>query len=768
MKKRIIKILRGFFVYGFIFLVFILLLGAGFVFGVIKNYSKDLPDVNKLKDFKPAETTKIYASDGTLIGTVFKENRTYINLSDVSQNFINAIIAIEDDKFYSHMGISVKGMIRAAWANYRGESVKQGASTITQQLARSIFLTPEVSIKRKIREALLSIAIEKKFTKDEILELYVNQIYFGAGAYGIEEAAKTYFHKDAKDLDVAESAILAGLPQAPSEYSPDVNFEKAKQRQILVLNRMLELNYISNAEYKNSKDEVMTIYKPKSELQNLEYPYFTTYVLKELYEKYPSNLVLQGGLKVYTTLDIKTQKIAEKAIIDGVKRNAPNYNANQSALVAIEPKTGYIKAMVGGTGYTEGNQFNRAWQARRQPGSAFKIFVYTAAVDMGYPPTYILYDSPITYTFGTETWSPVNADNKYWGAMTMATAIQYSRNVCAVRMADQIGMNRVIEYAHRMGIKDEIEPYLSSSLGAGVLTILDMTAAVSVLANEGIKCEPTTIKLILDSRGNTIEDHRVPYKEEILPVSTVEAMVKMLEAVISGGTATTAQIGRPAAGKTGTTSDFRDAWFVGFTPDLACAVWCGNDDYSRLWNGYGGEVAAPIWGDFMKKALKGIPPKEFTFTQRPFIQLRICKDSGLRATTKCPKTEIKSCKTADAPKKYCNLHPDTATQTTKKSENYAPKDKDKDKDKNKDKDKDTQGDPQGVPDFNTGGDAPPDIIEGHTPTDTTKNVEPIEQTPPDEVIIQQPTSVPDNPQPPQTPPTQEQVPPEPQGGNEEF
>ncbi|MFH0800811.1 MAG: penicillin-binding protein 1A [bacterium] len=642
----------------FLLLMLFCLSFLGFALGLISSASQNLPNIEQLKFFQPSESTQIFASDGTLIGSIYKENRTWVPISKMPQVLKDSIISIEDERFYHHFGIDFKGILRAIRANLRHEPL-QGASTITQQLARGIFLSPQVSIQRKIQEALLAIQIERRFTKEEILELYLNQIYFGSSAYGVESAAHTYFGKNAGSLNLAEASMLAGLPQAPSLYSPKVNFKLAKERQALVLQRMVANGYISFKKAREALHAPLKLAQTKEEFHTYKYPYFTTYVVHYLFSKYEPEVIFRGGLKVYTTMNVSMQETAQKALAEGVKRGLmAGYNCHQGALAALEPKTGYIRAMVGGVKFDTKSQFNRAWQARRQPGSAFKVFVYTAAIDSGFTPTTIIQDSPISYPMvdGT-TWSPRNSDGGYWGSITLTQALQFSRNVCAVRMIEKLGPGKVIDYAYRMGIKEKLEPNLSLALGSSVVTPLQMASAFGVLAHGGIKVEPIPVKLIKDFEGNVIEDNTNPYQEAVIPFSTASTMTGILQKVIEAGTGTAAQIGRPAAGKTGTTNDFRDAWFIGYTPQMAAAVWIGNDDYSPMVHSYGGDIPAGIWAKFMKSALAKEKIMAFETQKSDLDEVMICDESGLRASPGCPSTHKEMFKAGTVPKKFCQLHP---------------------------------------------------------------------------------------------------------------
>jgi penicillin-binding protein 1A len=669
-KGCLVKMMRWFVLIPLFFLV-AAVCSASAAFVIFAECSKDLPNVEKLKFYSPSETTKIYSADGVLLATLFKENREWVSIDKVPIDMLNAIIASEDARFYSHAGISFHDIARAVYVDLKHQEVAQGASTITQQLAREIFLQPETSLRRKVREALLAVQIEKKFTKREILELYLNQIYFGGGAYGVQAAAKTYFGKDVSRLNLHECALLAGLLPAPSQYSPFVSPKAAKHRQILVLRRMNDVGFIEYEKMHNSiREELKYVKQQKVFAENeIKHPYFTTYALYELFQRYDDNLLYRGGLRVYTTLDPKIQQMAETAVKKGLDTaRAQGLNTNQAALVAIEPETGWIRAMIGGTGWKTESQFNRAWQARRQPGSAFKVFVYTAAIDSGYSPSSMIADTPISFPDGGGVWAPKNADGSFMGNITMTVAFKLSRNVAAVRVLHQLSPEKIIQYCYKMGIKDKLDNNLSLALGSSVVTPLDMTSAVAVLANEGVRVEPTAIKKITDSEGNVIEDNTYPTREVILPASTAYQMTEMMKAVIESGTGTRAHIGRPAAGKTGTTDSFRDAWFVGYTPDLACSVWTGNDNYTQMNQAYGGNIPAAIWGDFMGMAHKGKPVRQFNKPRTDVLAVLICDVTGLRATTGCKKTHREFFKVGKEPRLYCTLHAESVKDDKKDKE----------------------------------------------------------------------------------------------------
>jgi penicillin-binding protein 1A len=608
---------------------FCLLLVAGVVAGIVTSYSKDLPDINRMADYQPSRSTRVFARDGSLLANLYHENRTWVGIDKIPVFVRNAFIATEDRNFYNHHGVDMGGIARAAYADWRHEQF-QGASTITQQLARALFLSNEVSMSRKIQEALLAIEIERYYTKEEILERYLNIIYFGSGAYGIEAAAHTYFGTDTQRLTIGQAAMLAGMPAAPSDYSPYVNLAHAKERQAHVLQRMVASGFITADQARTEEARPLGLIGERpAGLQSYAHPYFTTYVTHALESQFGTQSTFEGGLQVYTSLDPAMQTEAEEAIDWGVGRaRIEGIGAHQAALVALRPSTGEILAMVGGAGgFSVTNQFNRAWQALRQPGSSFKVFVYTAAVDGGMTPNAIVEDTPISYPMGDGTrWSPKDDDNRFFGAITLRYALAQSRNVVAVKLASQLGVDRVIEYAKRMGIKEPLQANLSLALGSSVVTPLDMASAYSTIANQGVHIDPSPIRIVRDSLGTPILDNSYPQQTEVISAGTAYIMTSMMESVIKEGTGyPNAELGRPAAGKTGTTSDFRDAWFVGFTPDLVTAVWLGNDKFSQRMNeSYGGNIPARIWARFMKAALAKTPKHDFVLPVGEVRKVTLC------------------------------------------------------------------------------------------------------------------------------------------------
>jgi penicillin-binding protein 1A len=604
---------------------------VGTVAGLVASYARNLPDIGRMADYQPASATRIYARDGTLLASVYKENRVWVPLSRIPPMVRDAFIANEDHNFYYHHGVDFGGILRAGLADLTHQQF-QGASTITQQLARRLFLNDQVSMSRKIQEALLAIEIERFYTKDEILERYLNIIYLGGGAYGVDAAAHTYFGCSVDRLTLGQAATLAGVVAAPSIYSPFANLTLARERERHVLDRMVESGDITPEQADAAYAAPLSLLQPRLPgLQGYRDPYFTTYAIAQLQRLFGNTAVEEGGLSVYTTVDRHLQDLAQEAVSWGVGQAiAEGIGAHEAALVALRPSTGEILAMVGGKEFSLDNQFNRAWQARRQPGSSFKIYDYTAAIDSGMPATTIIDDSAVSYPMGDGTeWSPQDDDHSYMGPITLREALTLSRNIVAVKLAERIGVDRIIDYAHRMGVTSPLEANLSLALGSSVVSVLDQASGYATLADQGLHVEPTPFRIVKDSLGNTILDDRFPAATDVVSAGTAYIMTSMFEDVIKRGTGyPNAVIGRPAAGKTGTTSNFRDAWFVGYTPDLVVAVWLGNDDYTAMNESYGGNVPARIWARFMKAALAHTPPHEFPFPAEEVAKVPGCGSGG--------------------------------------------------------------------------------------------------------------------------------------------
>ncbi len=604
------------------------LFAAGTVAGIVVAYSRNLPNINRMADFQPARSTRIYARNGQLLATLYTQNRIVVPIGRIPNLVREAFVANEDHSFYYNDGVDFEGIARAAIADLTHRQF-QGASTITQQLARGLFLNDEISISRKIEEALLAMEIERYYTKDEILDRYLNLIYLGAGAYGVDAASHTYFGKSVSKLTLGQGALLAGLVAAPSDYSPYVNLKLARERERHVLGRMVASGYITRGQAAAAFAAPLGLIGARPQgLASYRDPWFTTYVIAKIEKAFGTRELYEGGLQVYTTVDPHLERIAQRQIDWGIAAaKAEGIDAHQGALVAIAPATGQILAMVGGTNFSIDNQFNRAWQARRQPGSSFKVYVYTAAIDGGMPASTIIDDSPVSYPAGNgQTWSPHDDDDRFMGPITLLTALALSRNVVAVKLLQRVGIGRAIEYAHRMGVKSPLDADLSLVLGTSVVTPLDQASGYQTLADEGVHIDPTALTVVRDSLGNVVLDDRYPQQTEVVSAGTAYIMDTMLEDVIEHGTGyPNAIIGRPAAGKTGTTSDFRDAWFVGYTPDLVTAVWIGNDDYSPMNESYGGDIPARIWARFMKAALAKVPKHRFPFPTGEVVKAPSCR-----------------------------------------------------------------------------------------------------------------------------------------------
>lgn len=686
--------------------------GVGVGLYVYYFHLQDLPDISSIKEYRPPVVTRIYARDGRQMGEFYAERRIEVPYSRLPRHLILAFVAAEDARFFEHPGVDIFGIIRAFFRNLEAGEIVQGGSTITQQLVKRILLTSEKSFGRKIKEAVLAYRIDNYLSKEEILELYLNQIFLGHGAYGVEAAAQEYFSKHVEDLTLAEAALLAGIPKAPSRYSPYMNPRHAKERQAYVLRRMAEVGFISQAEAQAALRQEIKL-KPQRPGWIKECGYFTEHVRGLLEERFGRDRVLNLGLRVYTTADVDLHRIGQQAIregIDGlVRRNGyrgplrhvqgkerlayqqrleryyqkypprkgqlanalvthldrktgqvhlklGNYAAVlvrqegrspdtgfrpgdvvavrlleedkarklwraaaepaplvQAALLSMELETGKVRTLLGGKDFTD-STFNRATQARRQPGSAFKPIIYAAAVERGYGPNSIVLDEPLSLPGGRagQAWSPQNYDHTFSGPITLATALAKSRNVPAVRMMMSLGVNATLEMARNLGITSPIYPNYASALGASEVTLLELTRAYSVFPNRGALVEPLFIERIEDRDGRVLYEGR-PQKRQALTPQSADIMTQLLVGVVERGTATRVKVlGRPVGGKTGTTNKTKDAWFIGFTPSVITGVWVGMDEERSLGpKETGSQAAAPIFISYMKEALKGRPPEQF-------------------------------------------------------------------------------------------------------------------------------------------------------------
>jgi penicillin-binding protein 1A len=599
------------------FLLLLLLAGAATAFYF--TFVFDLPRLTTLKDYQPYIVSEVYSDDDVLLGEFLLERRVVLPLSQMPRFLIKAFVAAEDARFFEHRGIDYWRILGAAFRNIEALDVVQGGSTITQQIAKSFFLTPERSFTRKVKEAILAQRIERYLTKNEILYLYLNQIYLGEGAFGVGAAAKTYFGKNVQNLTLAECAVLAGLPPAPNSLSPLRHPKKARERQIYVLNRMVERKMITPEQAKKAMVAEILI-RPKGPKGYNEAPYAVEQVRLYVEEKYGKEKLYKGGLKIYTTINGRLQQAAQKAVLKGLEEfearegKGKGRDQVQGALVALDPQSGYILAMVGGRDFSA-SQFNRATQARRQAGSAFKPIVYAAALDKGFTPATIIVDEPFSYIDvpGKEPWEPQNFDLEFWGPVTFRKALTFSRNVVTVKIAQSIGLDYLIDYAKNLGIKSKLEPNLSLALGSANVTLLELTNAFGVFAAQGYRAEPFLITRIVDKDGNILEEVE-PSAIEIISPQTAYLITSLMQGVIQEGTGQRArELGRPAAGKTGTTNDTRDAWFIGFIPQhLVAGSWMGYDIEKPLGTHETGAGAAlPIWLEFMKEAVAQEPIQKF-------------------------------------------------------------------------------------------------------------------------------------------------------------
>jgi len=791
---------------GFLFAAgtILFIVGIAGTAGLLWHYSKDLPDYSQLQDYEPPVMTRVHAADGSLLAEYAKERRLYLPIQAIPRLVTNAFVAAEDKNFYQHPGVDMQGILRAGLLyveNYGRGGHPQGASTITQQVAKNFLLSNEVSFQRKIKEALLALRIERTYSKQKILELYLNEIYLGFGAYGVAAASLLYFDKSVHELTIPEAAYLAALPKGPNNYNPFRRHDEAIGRRNYVIDRMAEDGYITAADAEKAKKAPLEVTARPTGAHIFAAEYFAEEVRRYLYDNYGEKKLYEGGLSVRTTLDPKLQVLARQTMInglvsfdesqgyrgavttidtsgdwgvklaevkslsdidpwrmavvlqvddqsariglqpardpsgavvkereiglvalDGVKWAKPatgpskpiqrvgqvlsagdviyverlndqnQYRLHQvpeisGAMVVMDPHTGRVMAMVGGFSF-EQSQFNRATQALRQPGSSFKPIVYAAALDNGYTPSTIVMDAPIEIDMGAGggIWKPENYGGKFFGPSTLRFGLEQSRNVMTVRLAQDIGMPLIAEYAKRFGVYDELPPYLSYALGAGETTVLRMVTAYSMFDNGGRRVIPTLIDRIQDRYGHTIYKHDqrqcigcdatkwdnqpeptlVDRREQVIDPMTAYQITSLMEGVVQRGTATVVRdVGKPIAGKTGTTNDEKDVWFIGYSPDIVCGVYMGFDKprhIARL--ATGGHLAAPVVKDFLKVALADKPP--IPFAVPPGIKLiRVDAHTGMRAGPGDPKVILEAFKPGTAP-------PDTYSVIGTESENGAP------------------------------------------------------------------------------------------------
>jgi penicillin-binding protein 1A len=764
------------------FLLFFGILVVGSVTGVagaIWYFSRDLPSIETLHDYQPSIVTKVYGEDNELIGQFFVERRFLVPLEEIPEALRQAIVAVEDARFYEHKGLDPLGIVRAFIANLESFSLRQGGSTITQQLTRSLFLSPEKSFRRKIKEAILAWKMEKILSKDEILELYLNQIYLGHGAYGVQSAARTYFDKDVNELHLAEVTFIAGLPRAPSDYSPYNRPELAKRRQGVVLRRMVQEGYLSEEGFREVYQQ--DLYFKSLKEKEMIAAYFLEYIRQYLTATYGDAMVYKGGLTVHTTLNLTLQNaatealraglrdldkrqgyrgpidrkppeeiaeleetagavivgdVSEGSILEGVVTQVNHDGATviasglkgritasrmawakkqlvgpdlikdgkfnpeakpsdivsvgdmilvrvhkvdldersadfsleqepavEGGLISLDPRTGAIKAMVGGYDFKR-SEFNRAVSAKRQPGSAFKPIIYATALDQGLTPATILVDAPIVYVDEEQQriWKPENYESKFYGLISLREGLTHSRNLATVRLLEQVGIRNVIQFARQLGIKSPLTPDLSLALGSSSLTLLELTSAFGVFANEGVRADPKAVVSVMDSSGQILEEH-LPFAEPVIRKETAYLITNILIDVIQRGTGRKARVlGKALAGKTGTTNDFTDAWFVGFSPNLAAGVWVGFDDMRSLGNKEAGARAAlPIWISYMRTALDVPAQLQATFSiPENVVFSRIDPKTGLLAADGVAESQIEIFVKGTEPSVYARLKPKPA------------------------------------------------------------------------------------------------------------
>ncbi|MEO0947044.1 MAG: penicillin-binding protein 1A [Cyanobacteria bacterium J06641_5] len=581
---------------------------AGGLVGLALGF-RNLPDIRAIRDYAPPETSYIYDINGTLLTSLHGEiHREVVPSDKISPELKAAVLAIEDSHFYQHDGINFVSIGRAVLANAKAGAVREGASTLTMQLTKNLFLSTDRTVSRKLSEAVLAMRIEQVLEKDEILDLYLNTIYWGHNAYGAETAAQSYFQKSASELNLAEASAMAGLIQAPEQYSPFINYDETKRRQALVLDRMATLGWITPEEAEEARKTPLLVGKPTAWRRSIS-PYITDAAIAEVSKLFGREVLYEGGLRIQTTVDLKMQQLAEESVKESYLYL--RHTADQIALAAVDPRTHFVKALVGGVDYQK-NQFNRATQARRQPGSSFKPFVYYAAFATGkYTPASVVTDVPVRYRDGSAFYEPKNYGGGFSGAVSLRSSLISSLNIPAVKLGLNVGLNNVVALVKSLDVKSPMIPAISLPLGSVGMTPLEMAGAYATFANNGWHSQTTLIARITDREGNVLLDN-TPKPVRLLDQWSVATTNNLMQAVIYEGTGKRAGIGRPAAGKTGTTNSERDVWFVGHVPQLATAVWVGNDDNRPMRRGTsGGTHAAPVWRNFMRKALANEPVKQF-------------------------------------------------------------------------------------------------------------------------------------------------------------
>ncbi len=674
MKKLNIKFNKRLLRWGLLTLIPLFLgLGIGAYFSVVSG----LPPAESISFFAPPISTKVFDDEGNLISQFFIERRELTSLDRVPQYLKDGFISIEDKRFYSHWGVDILRFFKSMLINVVNMRIVQGGSTLTMQLARNMFLTMEQTIMRKLKEMALAIRIERAFTKDEILEMYLNQINFGQGHYGVATAAEYYFNKDIAELNLTECALLVALPKSQERYSPYKHPELAIQRRNLVLKKMLENKTISQEDYDKAVAEPLGVVESQKEKRTGEY--FLEEIRRYLELKYGPEFLYRSGANIYTTMNTRMQTIAEDVLEKHIVKlekdqRLPYQKAEfdsigladtitaipylQGALVLLNYHTGEVKAMIGGRSFTQ-SQFNRATQARRQAGSAFKIFVFTAAVDNGFTPTDIVLDLPIVLEIpGMDSiYRPSNYDRKFMGPITVKNALKHSRNLVAIRLIRSIGPELVVSYAHSLGVASPLLPVVSLALGACEVNLLEMVSAAGTIADLGERIDPIMIRKITDNDGTLIEINN-PLPERKISPQTSYIMTDIMQSVVNGGTGYRVReyYKGTAAGKTGTTNNYSDAWFIGYTPEYACGIWLGYDNNDRIFRGAtGGFASAPIWGDFMSR-IDTLQDKNFSRPSSGLSTASICSQTGLLARPSCPDVIEQVYVEGTQPTDLCDTH----------------------------------------------------------------------------------------------------------------
>jgi penicillin-binding protein 1A len=665
-----------------------LILAMGWGTSILWRYTQELPSIEEVYNIKPRLSTRLYDKDDKPFYEYFTERRVLTPLDSLPPVLVKALIATEDREFYNHWGVRWTAILRALIVNLQEGRRAQGGSTITQQLARKLFLTPERTLERKIKEWLMSIKLERSYSKNEILEMYFNINYYGAGAYGIGAAAQTYFGKSPGELDMMESAALVGVLPAPSAYSPTRNPDLAKRRRNTVLRSLMAIGALDRAVYDTLSQTAIVLHHPEPGAYGDYGDYFAEEVRRYVIKQYGDDALYTEGLHIYTTLDSDLEKYAEEVVrnrLDSLRqvadqRHGPNdpvytypvYDSTlgrtvrmrkkmQAAMIIMDNRTGGVVAMVGGHDYEE-SEFNRATQALRQPGSAFKPFVLTAAIEAGFTPADTILDAPVLIPIpGAPDYSPGNFDGKFEGPVSIWYGIRQSRNLVSVRLLQKLDVNRVVDLAEKMGISTKLLPYPSLAVGSSEVTVSDLTAAYSCFPNRGIRTDPQLIRRITDRNGRVIEENSTPRRQEALPANVAFSVTHTLRAVVDSGTATSVRrrgFTRPCAGKTGTSNEYMDNWFVGFTPQFTCGVWVGYDLKTPIGGyhtGTGAATALPIWTAVMLEASKGLPVEEFEIPDDVYL-IAVCQDSNKRATDYCSATREEVFITASDTLDVCPIH----------------------------------------------------------------------------------------------------------------